>query len=214
MRKAQLLTNEVTNTRVLQAIADVSREQFVTDSLKGVAYVDEEIPLSSGRFVLEPLVFAKLLEMADIRPNENVLDIGCGLGYSAAVIGRLARHVTGVEMHQDLAQGARKRLSVADFENVDVIAAPLVQGCPQHQPFDVIFIEGAVEVIPDSLLAQLSPQGRLIAVGALERRPGSRSALGAILHIEKNSGNTVEHRGAHVAASLLPGFERAQTFRF
>lgn len=214
MRKAQLLTCEVTNPRVLDAIASVSREQFVSDTLRGVAYVDDEIPLSSGRFILEPLVFAKLLEMADIQPHENVLDIGCGLGYSAAVIGKLARHVTGVEMHQDLAQGARKRLSVAGYENVDVIAAPLFQGSAQHQPYDVIFLEGAVEYVPDSLLAQLADHGRLIAVESLEPRPGTRSTLGAILHMEKTAGNIVIHKGAHLAASLLPGFERSQTFRF
>lgn len=214
MRKTQLLTCEVTDKAILAAITAVPREKFVPDALRGSAYVDEDLPLGQGRFMLEPLVFARLLELADIQPHEHVLDIGCGLGYSAAVISKLARRVTAVESLQDLSQSARKRFADQGFENIDVIAAPLAQGCPHHQPYDVIFIEGAVQHIPDGVLAQLAVGGRVIAVEAMDIRPGSRTVLGALVIIEKIEEAWVSHHSQHLAAALLPGFEKAHTFRF
>lgn len=214
MRKTQLSTCEVTDKAILAAMSAVPREKFVPDNLRGSAYVDDDLPLGQGRFMLEPLVFARLLSLADIQPDEHVLDIGCGLGYSAAVISKLARHVTAVESQPELSQSARKRFSEQGFENIDVIAAPLAQGCPHHQPYDVIFIEGAVQHIPEALSAQLAVGGRLIAIEALDIRPGSRSVLGALVVIEKIEETWVSHHGDHLAAALLPGFEKPHTFRF
>lgn len=214
MRKAQLLTNEITSVRVLDALAYVKREKFVPEKLRGAAYVDEDLPLGQGRFMLEPLVFARLLELANIQPDENVLDIGCGYGYSAAVISRLARHVTAVESQQEMAQAARKRFNEEEYANIDVIVAPLSQGCPHHQPYDVIFIEGAVQQVPQNLFAQLAVGGRVVAIDALSPRPGSRTVLGALVIIEKIDETWVSHHGTHLAATLLPGFEAPPTFRF
>lgn len=212
--KTQLLTNEISNPRVLAAIGSVSREHYVPENLSGVAYVDEELPLIPGRYMLEPLIFARLLQAADIQPHETVLDIGCGLGYGAAVLSKLARHVTAVETNPELVDGARKALMKEKRGSVEVIAAELAQGSAMNQPYNVILIEGAVQSVPERLLAQLDEGGRLVAVRNIELRPGTRLGLGYIVIMEKIDGSIVSKKGIQASAALLPGFERIKTFRF
>lgn len=212
--KTQLLTNDISDPRVLAAIDATLREHYVPEHMSGVAYVDEELPLAAGRYMLEPLVFARLLEAADIQPHETVLDIGCGLGYGAAVLSRLAKHVTAVESNHDLVNGARKALMKDQVESVDMIAAPLSQGAPQNQPYHVIVIEGAVQVVPEKILSQLNEGARLVALQNIGSRPGTRLGLGHIVIMEKIDGSIVSRKGVQASAALLPGFERAETFRF
>lgn len=214
MSKSQLLTCNIRNARVLDAIEDVEREHFVPSAFAGSAYVDEEIPLAHGRFMIEPLAFATLLEMADVAHGDRVLDIGCGLGYSSAVLSRLAKKVVALEESSELANEARKRLSAHAGDNIEVITSPLMGGVPAQRPFDVIFIGGAVQVIPPRLLEQLAEGGRLVAVESVALRPGTCSGLGCAVKILRHGTHYNRMEGRDLAVPLLPGFEMRPTFEF
>jgi len=214
MCKGQLLTNNIRNPRVLEAMSAVQREDFVSGLYTGSAYVDEEIPLCQGRYLMEPLVFCQLLELADIHPTDKVLDIGCGLGYSSAVLAHLARKVVALEENQELVNEARKRLAKYNPQNVEVITSPLMGGVPNSQPFNVIFINGAVQMIPARLLEQLAEGGRLVAVESLTQRPDSRSGLGRTCKITRHGSHYHRLQDRDASVPLLPGFEKRATFEF
>lgn len=214
MCKGQLLTNEISNPHVLTAIRNVQREDFVPKLYAGSAYVDEEIPLTPTRWLIEPLAFCRLLELADVQPGDSVLDIGCGLGYSSAVLARLAKKVVALEENPELANEARKRLSLHAPDNLEVITSPLMGGAPTHQPFNVIFINGGVQVVPARLLEQLSEGGRLVAVENVALRPDTRSGLGRTLKIVRHGLHYSRILGRDVSVPLLSGFEKRATFEF
>ncbi|GGB26847.1 protein-L-isoaspartate O-methyltransferase [Tistrella bauzanensis] len=160
----QLLPNRVTDDRVLDAMGTVPRERFVPVSHRAVAYVDEDVAIGYGRFLMEPMLFARLLQAADIRSHEAVLDIGCGAGYSAAVLARLASAVVAVEEQTELAEQAGELIEQLGVQNAAVITGPLAEGYAAQAPYDVIVVEGALEVEPKALLDQLADGGRLVAV--------------------------------------------------
>ncbi len=212
MQKGQLETCAIRRQAVLSALQAVARERYVPDEFAATAYVDEEIPLGHGRYLMEPLVFARMLEMADIQPNEKVMDVGCGLGYSSAVLSHLAHHVVAVETRPELVSEARKRLN--DYNNVEVVTAPLATGCPRQQPYDVILLEGAVHHVPRHLLSALTLSGRLVTVHNRTIRPGSQSGLGNIVMTTRRGEVYTETAGADVSVALLPGFEEREAFSF
>ncbi len=164
MLKGQLMTNGIHQNDILNALNHTDRSEFVPQSLKHVAYVDDDIELCSNRYLLEPLVFAKLLAYADVEKTHNVLDIGTGLGYGAAVLAKLAKHVVAIEQSPELVSLARKKLSGRQIENVDVITAPLLNGCTSHAPYDRIIIEGGVHEICKTLEEQLAEGGIIVAM--------------------------------------------------
>lgn len=164
MLKGQLMTNGIHQNDILNAFNHIDRSEFVPQSLKHVAYVDDDIELCSNRYLLEPLVFARLLAYADIEATHNVLDVGTGLGYGAAVIAKLAKHVVAIEQSPELVALARKKLSGKQIENVDVITAPLLNGCTSHAPYDRIVIEGGISDIPQMLEEQLAEGGIVVAM--------------------------------------------------
>ncbi len=212
MLTGQILTGNVLDSRVLEALTSVPRELFVPDSLKGVAYIDEEVPLGFGRFLMQPLVFARMLKYAEILANETVLDVACGTGYSSAVLSKLAQKVVAVEEVKELADKAKSLLSA--YANIELVNAPLVQGSSSNAPYDVIFIEGAVEVVPQTLIDQLREGGRVLAV---EHKTGAKlsgTGLGKLVEYRKvrgSLGKTVLH-DANVA--LLAPFKKAAEFKF
>lgn len=214
MCKSQLLTCEIQNTRVLEAMEQIKREDFVPAAYVQSAYVDEDIPLLHGRYMIEPLAFCRLLELADVQASDRVLDIGCGLGYSSAVLSRLAKKVVALEESLELATEARKRLAKYSADRVEVITAPLMGGAPAQQPFNVIFIGGAVQLIPARLLEQLAPGGRLVGVESVAVRPDCRSGLGHTLKIISHGDHYSRQLGRDVAVPLLPGFEKRVGFEF
>ena len=208
MVENQIRTNRVTDPAVLRAMEDTPREVFVPKQLRGVAYVDEAIDLGNGRTLMEPLIFARLLQTAEILETEVVLDIGCASGYSAAVLSHLASTVVAVESDADLAEQAKSRLAELSVDNVALVAGPLVAGDAAHGPYDVIILEGAVAEIPASLTAQLADGGRLVAVVAGESGLGRATLVARV-------GDVLSSRVVFdTTAALLPGFQAKSSFRF
>ena len=145
----QVRTADVTDLRIIAALLEVPREAFVPAARRAVAYLDLDVPVSeSGRALLKPMVFAKLLQAAAIRETDPVLDVGCASGYSAAVLGKLAGRVVALEEDAAMAQGARETLAQAGAGNVAVASGSLAAGWAKDAPYDVIMLEGAAEVGP------------------------------------------------------------------
>lgn len=207
MVDSQLLPNKVTDARLVEAMGAVPREAFLPQSLRGVAYMDEDLPVAPGRYVIAPMVFARLVQAAAIRDTDTVLDLGCTSGYSAAVLGRLAGVVVAVEEDAGLAAQASANLAANGAENAAVTTAPLNAGYPAQAPYDAIVIEGAVEDVPVPLLDQLAEGGRLVVVLA------GRGIGKATLYTRKDG--VVGHRQLFDAGvPLLPGFAREAGFVF
>jgi protein-L-isoaspartate(D-aspartate) O-methyltransferase len=164
MVECQLRPNRATDPRVVEAMGAVPRERFVPVALRDLAYVDEDLDIGSGRFLMEPMVFARLIQAAQIAPDDAVLDIACGLGCSSAVLARLARTVVALEQNAAQAAEAARLLREVGAGNVQVANGPLAAGWPSQAPYDVIVIEGAVPEVPPALVEQLGEGGRLVAV--------------------------------------------------
>lgn len=191
----QLRTSGITDWRILDVMNRVPRELFVPAERKALAYIDENVSLSAGRTILAPASLARLIQLAEIGADDHVLDVGCGTGYSSAVMAGLGASVVGLEDDATLAGNARETLEALDLANVTVVEGPLGEGAASHAPYDAIVIEGAVERVSDTLLSQLKDGGRLIAV------VGRGNA--AVAQVFVKSGNDVSSR-AEFNASLPP----------
>jgi protein-L-isoaspartate(D-aspartate) O-methyltransferase len=207
MVDTQVRPNDVTKFPIIEAMLAVPREAFVPQNRREAAYVGENLSIAPGRVLLEPRTIAKLLDALDIQPGEVVLDLGCGLGYTAAVIARLADAVVAVEEDADLAEEAQARLSEQDVHNAAVIAGPLAEGGAKHGPYDVIVIEGAAEVVPEAVLAQLKDGGR---IGCLFME----GALGIALVGNHTDARAALGRLFDPAAPVLPAFAAERGFAF
>ena len=170
MVDTQIRPADVTKFPIIDAMLQVRREVFVPDHLRETAYADAILDLGHGRMILEPRTFAKMLDAVDIQGNELVLDLGCGLGYSSAVIGKFSEAVVSIEENEDMAAEAETNLAAEGCLNVAVVQGILTEGAAQHAPFDVIVVQGAVEHIPEPLIAQLAEGGRIVAVFSQKAR--------------------------------------------
>lgn len=205
MVDSQVRTADVSDIRILGALQTVERERFVPEKSKDLAYVDYDVPIAPARCLLKPRVLAKLLQQADIRSTDRVLDVGCGLGYSAAVLAQIAAQVIALEENADIAARARKAL--ADDSRIEVVTGPLQQGYAAAAPYDVIVLEGATEIEPDALLGQLSDGGRLVCI--LGGDPSAKAML------YTRSGDDTSGRPIFdAAAGVLPGFTKPRVFAF
>jgi protein-L-isoaspartate(D-aspartate) O-methyltransferase len=164
MVESQVRPNKVTDEAVLAALIGVPRERFVPEHLAAVAYVDEDVPLGEGRFLIEPMVIARMLQLAAIGREDRVLEVGCGTGYASAVLSRLAREVVALEESATLAARARALIGESQAANVTLVEGKLRAGWPERAPYDVILIGGAVAALPPSVAEQLGEGGRLVAV--------------------------------------------------
>lgn len=205
MVDTQVRPSDVTKFTVIEAMLSVPREAFVPRDKRDAAYVGEHVDLGGGRVVLDPRVLAKMLDAADVQKDELVLDIGSGLGYSAAVIARMAEAVVAVEDDADQVAEAQTILSEQGADNVVMHEGPLAEGAADHGPYDVIILQGAVEFLPDALTAQLKEGGRIVS---LERD----GALGTV-RIGYLLNGVLNWRFAFNAnAPILPGFEKHSAF--
>ena len=205
MVATQLRTNDVTDPRLIRAILSIPREAFVPAHLAPLAYMEGCIPLGNGRVLLDPRSFGKMAQLAAIRPEDRVLDVGCGTGYSTAVFSHLAAHVIGLEHDRDLAEVAGTNLQ--NFRNAELAVEKLNEGLRAKAPYDVIFLNGAVERAPDNLIEQLSNRGRLVCVV-------KEGAAGHARIYLKEDGAISERSTFDADLPVLPGFERARSFAF
>ena len=205
MVDTQVRPSDVTKFPIIDAMLSVPRETFVPDDKREAAYVGENLPLGAGRVVLEARTLAKLLDALDIRPTELVLDLGCGLGYSAAVIARLAETVVAVEEDEALAADAQRLLSEEGVDNAVVIAGRLIEGSAKCAPYDVITVEGGVEEIPQAILDQLKDGGRIGAIFI-------ENAVGTVRIGYKVDGRVTWRSVFNAGAPVLPGFAKARGF--
>ena len=207
MVECQIRTNRVIDQALLDAFASLPRERFVPPPYRGRAYVDEDVPLGGGRCLMEPMVLGRLLQVAAIEPGDVVLDVGCATGYSAAVMARLASSVVALESDKALAAQATQTLAELGVHNVSVVEGRLTEGCPIQAPYNVILIDGAVELVPPAILDQLAEGGRLVTV--LGQGAPRRATL------MERIGGTVSGRPLFEAAvAPLPGFSRDPGFVF
>ncbi|MGQ3048935.1 MAG: protein-L-isoaspartate O-methyltransferase family protein [Niveispirillum sp.] len=208
MVEGQIRPNKVTDQRVVDAFLAVPRDQFVPEGLRGVAYVDKSIPVTRSRYLLEPMVLARLLNDAKIESTDIVLDVGTGTGYSAAVIGRLAATVVALESDSELAAFANQAMQTQGVDNAAVMHGPLNAGWAKQAPYNVIIVQGAVAAVPPALLDQLAEGGRLLAVVLPESGQG-------VARLYLKTGGQVSSRILFDAsAALLPGFEAKADFQF
>ncbi|NOZ31950.1 MAG: protein-L-isoaspartate O-methyltransferase [Alphaproteobacteria bacterium] len=211
MVDSQLCPNGITSRALLDAMGTVPREMFVAKELGPLAYIDEDFPIpgsSPTRYLIEPMPFARLVQLAEIGPNDIVLDVGCATGYTTAVLAALAGSVVAIDDQPKLVEQAVENLIELDVGNAAAVTGELAEGLASEAPFDVIIVEGAVEDIPPSLLAQLRQRGgRLVAI----KRDGAASR--GTLWVR--SGDDYSSREAFDAAiPRLPQFSRKPEFQF
>jgi protein-L-isoaspartate(D-aspartate) O-methyltransferase len=207
MVDGQLRPRTVNHQGVLAALEAVPREMFVPEIFRSVAYVDGDIPLGNGRFLMEPVTLARLLQAASVKPTDVALDIGCATGYSAAVLARLAKTVIALESDGEMASRASANIGELGIDNAVVVEGALDRGVPAEAPYDVILIDGGVESIPSAVLEQLGEGGRLATV-VLGR------GIGRATLTVRSAGNPVSRPLFDAAASCLPGFGTPHKFLF
>lgn len=205
MVDTQVRPSDVTKFPIIEAMLAVPREVYVPRNLREAAYMGENLPLPGGRVMLEPRTLAKMLDGLDIQHSEMVLDLGCGLGYSTAIIGRLADAVVAVEADEALAAEAQSTLSSESVDNAAVIHGPLAAGAAKHGPYDVITIQGAVETVPQALLDQLKDGGRIGAIFM-------EGQLGVVRIGHKRDGRVDWRFAFNASAPVIAGFARERAF--
>ena len=213
MVDSQVRTTDVTELRLIEAMFEIPREAFVPVKTKPLAYIDDEILVTSPdaaqpRYLMEPSPFAKLAQMADIGSDDLVLDIGCATGYSSAVFSKLAGAVIALESDEDLANKASETLASLGFDNVVVVTGDLNAGFAGEGPYDVIFLNGAVDAVPEALLAQLKNNGRLAVI------EGRGTTAFARLYIKDDQGVVSSRKTFNLSAKTLPGFAKEPEFLF
>ena len=211
MVDCQVRPSDVTDIRVIDAMLAVPRENFVPKDRRALAYLDLDLvvsdPSAPKRSLLKPALLARLLQASEIGAGDNVLVVGCASGYSVAVAARLAKQVVGTEPDAALAASAGASLSALGSGNARVIEAASPEGCAASGSYDVILVEGATEVVPEALYAQLAEGGRLVGVMAVD---GVQRAM-----LVTRSGNDFGSRILFDAsAPVLPGFARRPEFAF
>ncbi len=205
MVASQIRTSEVTDPLVVDAMSDVPREKFVPADKQDFAYLDEDLSIGKGRFVMEPMIVARLIQLAELQATDSVLVIGSGTGYLAAVAARMAASVIALESDSDLADGAAKTYAELGIENVKVVVGDLQSGWTG--PFDAVIVDGAVEVLPDEFRTQLKDGGRLACV--VRDGPVGRATL--ITRAGDSYGSRQEF---DAMTPCLPGFEKRAQFVF
>jgi len=213
MVDGQVRTSDVTDLRIIAAMLELPRERFVSAADTDLAYLDTDVPAIQGaggeqmRHLLKPMVLAKLIQAAAVKPDDRVLDVGCATGYSAALLARLARSVVALEQDPVLVRLARDNLHAVGAGNATVATGPLTEGWLPEAPYDVVFVNGATESMPRTLCRQLGEGGRLVAV--VGRAPMGRAMLYCSVQ-----GDVTGRPIFDAAAPLLPGFAAPPAFVF
>ena len=207
MVENQIRTTDVTSHSVLNAFLAVPRENFVPEKSKLLAYIDNDVEICPGRFLMEASPLAKLLQLGEITKEDNVLDVGCGTGYVSALLSMLAGTVVALESDEGLATEAKANLAALGHGNVTVVTGELEKGYAASGPYDVIFANGSVQEVPQALLDQLGEGGRLIVV------LGYGHAARATVYMRER-GALSENVFFNASIKPLPGFAKAKEFVF
>jgi len=208
MVESQIRTNRVTDERIVAALGEIPRELFVGEDRAAIAYVDEALTLGGGRYLMEPMAFAMLLQAAEIGGDDVVLDIGCATGYSSAVLARFAGTVVALEEDTGFAARATELLAELKIDNVAVMEGALTAGHAGQAPYNAIVISGAVAEVPEVIIRQLADGGRLVFIEASEDGLGRGFLIGKY-------GESISRRHIFDAGSpILSGFERRPAFSF
>jgi protein-L-isoaspartate(D-aspartate) O-methyltransferase len=215
MVESQVRPNRVTDQRILRAMLEVPRELFVPASVRGLAYMDQDVQVRAGgrdvpaRYLMAPMPLARLIHLASLREGDVVLDVGCATGYSTAIVSRLAGAVVGLESDASLADAASRTLTELHVDNAAIVTGDLAQGYPQEGPYDAILLGGSVPEVPAPLLSQLRDGGRLVAILAENGAGAGKATL-----FENFAGDISRRPVFDAGAARLPGFDRAPSFAF
>jgi protein-L-isoaspartate(D-aspartate) O-methyltransferase len=211
MVDGQVRPSDVTDLRIIDAMLAVPREAFVPVGQRALAYLDLDLDVGEGgsarRFLIKPVVTAKMLQAAEIKDTDNVLVAGCATGYTAALAARLAARVTATEYVAPLAAKAREVLAELGLGNVTVRAADVAEGDPANAPYDVIVLDGATEITPDRLFGQLKDGGRLVGVFAQTKPPRA-------MIVTRSHGDFGYRALFDATVPVLAGLERRPAFVF
>ena len=207
MVDTQVRPSDVTKFPIIDALLRVPREAFVPEDRREAAYADTLIELGEGRVVLDARTLSKMLDALDIQPDELVLDIGCGLGYSTAVLAHLSDFVVALEQDEAMVDEAQSKLSEQGIDNAAVFAGELQAGQSKNGPYDVIILQGSAEQVPEALTDQLKEGGRICALFA-------EGALGSARVGYKIDGQVTWRSVFNALAPVLPGFETHRAFTF
>ena len=207
MVDCQVRPSDVTKYPIIDALLTIPREEFVPPAKRSVAYMGEHVALGRSRVLLDARTFAKMLDAVNIQPDELVLDLGCGLGYSSAVLAKMAEAVVAVEPDEAMANEAAELLAANGADNAMIENAELTEGAPKHGPYCVIMLQGAAETIPAAILDQLKIGGRIVAI--------RQSAGMGQCKIGYKRETGMDWRSEFAAtAPVMPGFEKEAEFTF
>lgn len=209
MVDGQLRPNRVTNAQLLAEIGSLPRERFLPEGLRSVAYSDEDVPLGNGRYLMEPMVLARLVQTLQPRETDRALVVASGRGYGAALLARLVKTVIAVESDPALAAAAQQVAKDLGLANIEQRIGQLEAGAADSGPYDVILIDGAVHQVPPAIVAQLVDGGRLATIVA-----GSPGALGTAQIFIKEGGAASGRPIFDAGTPSLPGFAPPPRFTF
>lgn len=213
MIESQVRPSDVTDRRLIHAMGELPREQFVPMAVRDLAYMDGAVPLKTGRYgaveraLLPPMVCAKLIQLLHVTPGDQVLVVGAATGYEVAVLARLARAVIGLESDSELADQAADVLESQGLTNVSLVTGPLAAGHPPGSPYDAILLAGRVPEVPTALMEQLKIGGRLAAMAGI-------GATCRSVEITRSAAGASPIWGFEAEAATLPGFEPVAKFVF
>ena len=206
MVDTQVRPSDVTKFPIIDAMLKISREQFLPNNMRSIAYIGDHIFLKKNRVLLDPRIFAKMLDALELKAGELVLVIGCGNGYGVAVISQIAEAVVGIE-EPDMCLDAEECLASQEIDNAYIVEGALSQGNEKHGPYDSIFIEGGVEEIPMTIIEQLKDGARIVALFI-------DGIVGKVMLGVKNGKNVNWRFEFNAMAPVLTGFEKEKEFNF
>lgn len=208
MVESQLRTNRIVDARLVDAMSALPREAFVPAHLRAIAYVDEDISLGDGRCLMEPMVFARLVQSAQLAPGAHVLLVGSGCGYGAAVLARMGMRVTALDSDKKYAAATRGACAANGADGVASVEGPLAEGWAAAGPYDAVVFEGGIGDLPPAYAAQVIEGGRILAVVAGGDRQGKATMW------QKFAGSLTARTLFDAATPVLPGLSRTPGFVF
>jgi protein-L-isoaspartate(D-aspartate) O-methyltransferase len=210
MVDCQILPNKVTDQRIIDAMASLPREYFVPENRRGTSYVDEAVSVGENRYLMEPMVTARLLQHAEPHEDSLALIVGCATGYTAAVLAGMISTTVVVESNKAMAELASQTLSDLGIDNVAVMEGSLADGYPKQAPYDLIVFDGAVPEVPQTIIDQLAEGGRLVAIVG----GGDSRHLGHVVVMTRFHGAVSSSEVFQAGTPMLPDFEQPAGFTF